>query len=767
MTGRLTGRPVHRKEDRRLLTGHGSYVDDVAFPGMLHAAFVRSTSAHARLSAVAVGEAAAMPGVVAVWTDADMREMADDIVPTPMPGLFAPPFPVLARHKVRCVGEPVVMVVGESRAAAEDACEAVAVEYDPLPPVVDPVESTSPAAPLLYDEAGSNIVYRSHRTDGDPTQAFAAAASVIRETFVQHRHANVPMEGHGGVASFDPASGGLDYLVSHQNPHAVSSGVAKLLRLPPGSVRVRCGDIGGAFGQKGHLLREDVAVCAAARALHRPVKWVEDRLENLAFGGQAREERMEVEAAVDERGVLLALNVKMLLDQGAYPLSGFAAAAITNLVRVLLPGAYRLCALEFEAVVVVTNKAAYVPYRGPWEAETWVRERLLDVVARAKGIDPVEIRLRNLWGDDELPTRMCTGPQLIGITQRRTLTEATAAIDYRTFRAAQADERRRGRYLGIGVANVLEPAPLSPSVMTAMGVTAAPRTAQQARIRFEPDGTVTVFTSQQPHGQGHETTLAQLAADELGLTLDAVHVVHGDTAVTPVNLVGTGGSRSATLASGAVIGAARQIRDRLLDLGAQLLEADPADMELSAGAAQVRGVPSARVELSTLAGVAPRLEVVESFASGEGTWSQATHVAIVEVDVDTGLVRVVRYVVVEDCGSIINPAVVDGQVRGGVAQGIGSVLLERSAYSDEGNYLSATLMDYLVPTSLDIPRIEVHHLDSVPVSEINFRGVGEGGAIGAPAAVTNAIEDALVPFGVRITEQHLPPARILELLGRC
>ncbi|HET6964098.1 MAG TPA: xanthine dehydrogenase family protein molybdopterin-binding subunit [Acidimicrobiales bacterium] len=764
-------------EDPRLLTGRGCYVDDISLPGMLHAAFVRSTYAHALVRSVRLDRAVAMPGVVAVWSDREVRGMADDIVPTSMPGLFAPTFPVLARDKVRAVGEPVAVVLADSRAAAEDACEAVEVDYDPLTPVVDMFAAMEDSAPLVFDEAGTNVVYRAHHVVGDVAGEVARAATVVRERLSQHRHANVPMEGHGGVALYDRGTDQIDYFVSHQNPHAVRYQLARLLHHPAGRLRVRCGDIGGAFGQKGHLTREDAVVVAAARALGRPVKWVEDRYENLAFGGQAREEILDVEAAVGPDGIVTALTVEMVLDQGAYPLAGFAAAAITNLVRVLLPGAYRVAAVDFTATVVATNKATYVPYRGPWEAETWVRERLFDLVARRISADPVELRLRNLRPDDELPTRMCTGPDLIGITPRRILAEAAEAVGYSAFREEQARARTEGRYLGIGVANVLEPAPLPPSVMAAMGATAAPRTVQQARMRLEPDGSFTLFTSQQPHGQSHETTLAQLAADELGIGLDAVRVVHGDTEVTPFNLVGTGGSRSATLAGGAVLGVARSLREQLLQVAGRLLEVDPDDLELADGTVRPRGVPARAAGLAILAeavyraparvsddGV-PGLEAVGSFASGEGTWSQATHCAVVEVDVHTGLVKVLRYVVVEDCGAIVNPAIVDGQVRGGVAQGIGSVLLERSVYGPDGQLLTGTLMDYLLPTATDVPPIEVHHLQGAPVGEVAFRGVGEGGAIGAPAAVTNAVEDALAPFGVCVTEQYLPPRRILELLG--
>jgi carbon-monoxide dehydrogenase large subunit len=671
----------------------------------------------------------------------------------------------------------VVAVIAVSRAIAEDGCDLVTVDYEPLDPIVDIDAAVAPGAALLFEDAGTNVFHRTEHTYGDVDAAFARAAHVITERFEQHRHANAPMECRGSVASFDPASGELEITSAHQNPQQIRLMMAAALGHPAHQTRVLCGDIGGSFGQKSGLPREDVVIGAASMMLGQPVKWAEDRYENLAVGGQAREERLDVSAAVDADGQLLGLRVTMTLDHGAYPMVGYPASGYASLIRALLPSAYRLDAYSFESVVVGTNKAMYIPYRGPWEVETWLRERLFDVIAREIGMDPVAFRFRNLLRDDEMPTKSCTGVILTGITQRQSLTEACEHIDYEGFRAEQQRARTEGRYLGIGIANYVEPAPVPPSLILAMGSKAVSRTAQKASLRLEPDGSLTVFTSQQPHGQGHETTLAQLVADEFGVPMETVRVVHGDTMVTPFNLVGTGGSRAATLASGATIGAARLVKEQMLGVASRMLEVDPADLEFSDGSVVARGAPSLSVTVKAIATAAyyqpgdmfddggAGIEATHAYVSEEGTWSQATHCATVEVDIDTGLVKVLRFVVVEDCGSIINPAIVDGQIRGGVAQGIGAVLLERSAYGDDGQYLAGTFMDYLLPTATDIPRIEIHHIQSPPVAEVNFRGVGEGGAIGAPAALTNAIEDALTPFGARVREQHLPPCRILELCG--
>ena len=775
---RLTGSSVKRVEDPRILTGQGRYVDDVRLPGMLHAAFVRSPFPHARIAGVDTAAALAVDGVVAVFTDADVRAVASDMQTVKPPGLVAPEHPVLCRDKVRMVGDPVVMVVAESRAQAEDGCDAVVVDYDELEPVPDMDTARRAGAPLLFEEIGTNVLYTDHTEYGNVEGAFVRAAHVVTEVFDQHRHANVPMECRGGVADYEPGTGLLTFYAAHQNPHQLRSLLGAAIGHPTHQLLVLCRDIGGSFGEKSMLAREEVAIAVASRALGRPVKWTEDRAENLAVAGQAREERMEVSAAVGDDGNLLGLKVRMILDQGAYPMSGYPNTAYFNLVRALLPAAYNIDNFAFDSELVATNKAMYIPYRGPWEVETWLRERLLDVAARTVGKDPLDFRLANLVPDEEMPREQCTGFLLTGITQRELLTRARAHIDYDAFRSEQETARRQGRYLGIGVAAYVEPAPIPPSLVKAMGVLGAARTAQEARVRLEPDGSLTIFTSQQPHGQSHETTLAQLVGDEFDVPVDRVRVAYGDTMLTPFNFVGTGGSRAAMLASGATIGAARGVKHQVLSVASKMLEVDPADLEVSEGAVVARGVPTHRVTLADVARMAymqpgvvfedaaSGIEADYAFVSDEGTWSQAVHCCTVEVDVDTGKVTILRYVVDEDCGSIINPAIVDGQIRGGVAQGIGAVLLERSAYGEDGQYLATTFMDYLLPTATDIPPIEIHHLESAPIGEINFRGVGEGGAIGAPAAVTNAIEDALVPFGARVREQHLPPSRILELCGR-
>ncbi len=769
---RYTGASIKRSEDPRILTGAGRYVDDIKLPGMLHAAFVRSPFAHARVLSVDVSAARALPGVVAAFTGAELEEMTvpgPDALSALMGGAGpTPEFSLLATDKVRFVGDPVAIVVAESRYLAEDGCELVEVEYDDLPPVAKASVALDPASPPLFANLGDNIVRPHSRSEfGDVSATFAAADRVFDYHIDVHRHQNVPMEGRGCVASYDADTGVMTVYAATQSVHVSRIAVAMRLGMEHDKVRVLAGDIGGSFGLKIGASREELAAAAASRALGRPVKWVEDRGENLTASGQAREESFDVRAAVSNDGDLLGLDVTMVIDTGSYPGMG---TMVPDIMQAMLPGPYKLAALGFESTAVATNKASYVAYRGPWASETFVRERVLDLIAKELGVDPFEIRLRNVAARTEPPALMITGRPLVGVTTRESLERVAQLMDFPAFRRRQAEARDRGRYLGIGVATFLEaaPGPREP------GGPSGPMGMESMRLRLEEDGIVALFTGQMPHGQSHQTTLAQIAADEFGVPFEQVRVVVGDTDVVPFGL--TGGSRSATMTGGVALHGARQLKVKVLDFASHLMEASAADLEITDGNVFVRGDPASAITVTEVArqaaagefgdGVDANLEVQATFDGGEGGWSIGTHCAIVDVDVETGLVTIERYVVAEDVGALINPAVVEGQIRGGVAQGIGAVLLERSAYDEDGNFQSATFMDYLMPTATDVPRIEIEHLETVPLdADVNFRGVGEGGMIVTPPTVVNAIEDALSPFGVRIYEQHLPPVRILELIA--
>ncbi len=768
---RYTGTPVRRSEDPRILTGRGRYVDDVKLPGMLHAAFVRSPLAHGRVLSVDVAAAQQVPGVVAVFTGADLDAVTvhghDPLLVMMGANVGLPDYSVLATDKVRFAGDPVAIVVAENRYLAEDGCELVEVDYDDLPPIANADHALDPGRPPVFDDLGSNVIARQSSEYGDVAGTFAGADQVAEFHLAVHRHQNVPMEGRGCVASYDTDTGVLTVTAATQGVHMTRGALARHLGMDEEHVRVLAGDIGGSFGLKVGASREEIAVAAASRALGRPVKWIEDRGENLTTSGQAREESFDVRAAVSKDGDLLGLDVKMVIDTGAYPVLG---PVVPSIIVAMLPGPYKLAALGFESTSVTTNKPSYVAYRGPWASETFVRERVIDLLARDLGLDPLEVRLRNVAPRTDPPLTMITGSPLVGVTTRESLERVAQLMDIPSFRRRQAAERAQGRYLGIGLATFIEAAPGPRSPMAGQGFMGL----EFMRLRLEDDGIVTLFTGQMPHGQGHQTTLAQIAADEFGVPFEQVRVVIGDSDAVPFGM--TGGSRSATMTGGVALHGARQLKDRVLDFAAHLMEVSARDLDIADGQIVVRGDPDSAIEVAEVArqaatgqfgpDVDTSLEVEAAYDGGQGGWSGGTHCAIVEVDVETGLVKIERYVVAEDCGALINPAVVDGQIRGGVAQGIGAVLLERSAYDQDGNCQTATFMDYLLPTACEIPRIEVEHLQTVPLdADVNFRGVGEGGMIVAPPTVVNAIEDALAPFGVRIYEQHLPPFRILELIA--
>jgi aerobic carbon-monoxide dehydrogenase large subunit len=768
---RYTGSSIKRSEDPRILTGSGRYVDDIKLPGMLHAAFVRSPMAHARILSVDAAEARALPGVVAVLTGADLAALTVD-APDPLLALFSPggptpEFTLLATDKVRLVGDPVAVVIAESRYLAEDGCELVEVDYDELPPVVSAAFALDPSSPPLFANLGDNIARPHSRNEfGDVPGTFAGADRVVEVHIDVHRHQNVPMEGRGCVASWDENLGTMTFHAATQSVHITRNGVAARLGLEADKVRVLAGDIGGSFGLKIGASREELAVAAASRHLRRPVKWTEDRGENLTVSGQAREESFDIRAAVSDQGDLLGLDVQMVIDTGAYPGMG---TMVPDIMQAMLPGPYKLAAMGFESTAAITNKASYVAYRGPWASETFTRERVLDLIARDLGVDQFEIRRRNVAPLTSPPARMITGRPLVGVTTSEALERVAELADVPAFRRRQEQARARGHYLGIGVATFIEAAP-GPRPEEPDGVLGS----ESMRLRLEEDGIVVLFTGQMPHGQSHQTTLAQIAADEFGVPFEQVRVVVGDSDVVPFGL--TGGSRSATMTGGVALHGARALKEKVLDFAGQLMEASPKDLVITDGNVWVQGDPDSAIPVSEIArraaagafegGVGVEFEVEATYDGGEGGWSGGTHCAIVDVDIETGLVKVERYIAVEDCGALINPAIVEGQIRGGVAQGIGAVLLERSAYGEDGAYQSATFMDYLMPTACDVPRIEIEHLQTVPLdADVNFRGVGEGGMIVAPPTIVSAIEDALAPFGVRIYEQHLPPARILELIA--
>jgi aerobic carbon-monoxide dehydrogenase large subunit len=776
MTSRLTGQSIERVEDARMLVGQGRFVAGLRRPGALEAVFVRSPLAHARITAVETSDAAKAAGVVAVLTgDVVAAAMTGPMAVFGPPTLHTAPFWPLARDAVRFVGDPVALVVAETAAQAADAAELVAVSYDPLPPVVRADQALDPTVPPLFPELGTNVLHRDARSFGRPFDDLAAEADrVVRRRYVQHRYGHAPIEGRGAIAEWNPSTGRFDYDMANKRPHALKLSLSGLLGIPFPDVHVRSCDIGGAFGSKGQTTREDVALAVAAKLLGRAVRWVEDRTENLQAAGQAREETVDVEAAVTADGRVLALRAAIVIDTGAYPMLPFPPTMFALLVSTLMPNALRLEGYEVSSTVVASNKASYIAYRAPWVMETIVRERLLDDIAVELGLAPDEIRRRNLLTTADQPTTMITGPSIDDVSVRECLDRAVELAELPAFRAAQERARAEGRHLGIGMSTFIENAPGPPDFAPTVGFDLP---GEVAWARIEPTGDLVVTTSQVPHGQGHETTLAQVAADELGVPMARVRIVWGASDHTPFSTMSTGGSRAATLGAGAAKMATRAVKEQVLQIAAHVLEANPLDLEIDDGRIAVRGTPAKAITVADVArmaffapsklpaGMGSGLDGTAEFKPPAGTgWVSACHVCWVEVDVETGLVTIPRYLVVEDCGELINPAIVDGQIRGGVAQGIASVLLERHVYDDDGQLLTSSFADYLVPAACDVPAIEVVHVHRPSRHEVPWRGVGEGGLLGAPAAVLNAIADALAPFGVAVAETHLPPARVRALV---
>ncbi|MEU3508230.1 xanthine dehydrogenase family protein molybdopterin-binding subunit [Streptomyces longwoodensis] len=759
-----------RPQDRAPLDGSARYVADLELPGALSAYFVRSPLAHADIVSIDTSAAEAAPGVVAVFTGRDLAGTVEPLkVACPLEGYVTPAFHALPTDRVRFQGDLVALVVARDPYLAEDAADLVAVTYRSLPVVTDARATARGEGPVLFDDTASNVLYREEHRYGDVAGAFADAHQVVRHVLRQERCQNSPLEPRGGVACFDAATGALTYDVASQSPHAHRVFLAEVLGLDVERIRVRTPrDMGGSFGIKGGVYREDVAVCWAAMRLGRPVRWIEDRRDHLTAAGQARGESVEIEVALDRAGRMTGLRADLMIDQGAYPVPPIASAVFASIVRCLLPNCYAVGAYEFTGRLVLTNRCPYVAYRGPWEMATFAAERTADLVARALGEEPAHYRLRSLVAVDGPDPRTVTGVSLRDIPQLgRTLREAVGRADLGAFRARQEHARRSGRLLGFGVATLLEPAPGPWSLAEAVGSHMGP---EPVRLVMDANGRVTVLTAQIPHGQGHATTLAQVAAGELGLPLERVDVVHGDTQLVPFSLAGTGASRGAALAGGAVLRAARRMRAALLRVAAGDA-GDPDRLGLRDGrvvsladGSTVAPVAVVAARCHATAAGAAALDVSEVFDGAETGWAEATHCCWVEVDPALGTVAVDRYLVVADSGRLINPAVVDGQVRGGVAQGVGTVLSERSQYAADGRQLSVTLADYLLPTALSNPSVEVVHVETERPGDVPFRGIGEGPAVLAPSAVTAAVEDALAHLGVRVTSRFLPPWRVLDMM---
>ncbi len=779
---RFVGRPILRREDHRLLTGQGQFIADIVLPRILHAVFVRSSAAHARIRTVDVSRAAAAPGVALALSGAELARL---LPPVPdaqlsLPSkwraqvehkLHNPQQPLLATDKVRHVGEAIAVVVAESREAAEDAAELVQPELEPLPAVVDPEAALRAGAPLVHERFGTNLIGEFTIGKGSTDAALTKAARRLKRRFYHHRYSGVPMECRGVIAAHDPRTESITIWSSTQVVHWVRREAAGILGIPESRVRCVAPDVGGGFGVKGHVYPEDLLIPFLARRIGRPVRWLEDRREHFLSATHSRDQIHELEIGFDEQGRILALRDEFLADCGAW--NPIGAGIIYNTAAHLL-GPYKVEHFAATAKVVATNKVPSSAYRGAGRPEaSFAVERGIDLVAAALGLEPAEVRLRNMVRADEMPYAVGipyrdgepivydSGDFPSGLRQALDALGGVAA-----FRRRQREARGQGRYLGLGLGCYTEGTGVGPF--------------ESATVRIDGSGKVFLSGGSCPQGQGMETVFAQIVADAWSVTPDDVVVSLADTAAIPIGF-GTIASRSTVTLSAAIHYASERLRKKVFSIAAHLLECAPADLELRQGGVGIVGVPARTVTLARIAqaarpgwdhgrpeGVDAGLEDTFHFEPQTVTWSYATHAAIVEVDIETGRVAIEKYAVAHDCGNVVNPLLLEGQITGGAAQGLGGILLEGFVYDAEGQLLTGSLMDYALPRADDMPSdIRLIHLHSPsPLNPLGVKGVGEGGAIGPPSAIANAVADALSPFRAEFNETPLKPEQIVAVARR-
>jgi carbon-monoxide dehydrogenase large subunit len=775
------GRSVVRPQTARLVAGRGVYTDDIALPHLVHVAFVRSPHAHARIAAIDVAEARTLPGVLAVVTGPEMAPLCEPWVGVLLnyAGMKSAPQYPLAIDKAVWQGEPVVAVVAESRALAEDGCGRVRVTWEPLPPVVDAEAALAPDAPLIHPQLGDNLVLEARINAGDVDAAFAGAHAVYRDTFETGRHTVVSLEPRIIVADYEPSEGTLTVYHSGQAPHMMHDIVARHLRLPEHRVRVVNKDVGGSFGLKIHVYPDEMATCALAIMLGRPVKFLADRVESFQTDIHSRDHRVTAEVAVDPDGTILAMRLDDLAPVGAYSMYPRSSVVESGQVLRTTPGPYRVRHYAARGRVVLQNKTPMSQYRAVGHpVAALVMEAMVDRVARELGLDPVDVRRRNLLTAGMYPYTAPTGLFFEKLSHEESLEQVLALADY-PARCRERDElRARGVYRGLGLCVFID---LTVPAAQTYGTGGARISSQDgATLRLEPTGKLTVLCSVTEQGQGTDTVLAQVAATAVGVPIADVRVVTGDTLVVPYG-GGTWGSRGAGVGGEATLQSGKALRENILEVAAAVFDVDTLALDIRGGKIVDARTGEVRMPLSELGRIAyfrpdtlpkdfqSELTVTRHYVPRHQplAYTNGVQLSEVEVDPDTGFVRLVNHWVVEDCGRIINPMLVDEQVRGGVVHGLGDALFEHCLYDEQGQLLTATMMDYLVPMAPEVPDIWVGHVETpTAYAEGGFKGAGEGGVAGSPGAVLNAVNDALSPFGARITRVPITPEVVLRALGR-
>jgi len=775
------GERVRRKETLRFVTGTGRYVDDLLPPDTLHAAFVRSACAHARIKAIDVEAARTMPGVHAVFTGEDI---AQKIKPLRVGGsslLREIKLYPLAVDKVRYFGEPLAVVVADNRYLAEDAVEVVSMDYEPLPVVVDPEAAMEPASACVHEDVGSNIVYKYHFATDGIDKVFQQADVVIKERIRSHRITACPIEPRAYLAHFNQQEDSLTMWSATANPHSLRTRIADILSFPESRIRVIAPDVGGSFGIKIQTYQEELLLPFLSCELARPVKWCETRVEHLRNGRHGRDQIHYIEMALKKDGTMLGIRDKIIADMGStYTVDHSIMAS-----ALYVPGVYQIQNYSVDAFGVSTNKTTHGSLRGIGKADaSYVIERLVDIAARELRLDPVEIRMKNFIPAEAFPYRNVTGALYDSGQYHLCLERALEIAGYEQLRKEQEELRRNGQYRGIGVALVMEPT--SSSRIHATGGYAS------CRMRIDPSGAATVFSSMGEQGQGHETTIAQIVASQTGIPFEKIHVIHGDTLPTPYGF-GTGSSRSSVVLMPSAWVAAKKMRGKMLGIAARSLGVVPEKLDIANGKVSSKDDPGRSVEIMEIVRTAygaihllpenmePGLETMGYFVNPNidytpdekgrmntfSSYPYAAIVAVVDVDVETGFIKIIRYCTVHDCGNMINPQIVDTQQQGSIMQGIGAALYEELRYDEEGQLLTSTLMDYRLPSVEEVPEIALEHIITPnPFTPLGAKGAGETGMLGPPPALCNAVEDALSPLGVKIRETPLTPERILDLIEK-
>ena len=766
-TEKLTGKRIRRKEDPRLITGTATYVDDIKMPGMHHACVVRSPHAAARIRGIHSKAAAELPGVVAVFTGADIASVGPVPCGASLPGLRVPHHAILAQDRVYFVGHPVAVVVATDRYIAADAADLIEVDYDPLPAVSDPEKAIAPGAPAVHPEWPDNVAFNYHQEGGEPEKAFAEAEVVVKERIISQRLIPTPMETRGVVADYRAAEKNLTLYSSTQIPHLLRTLVAQMLGITENRMRVIAPEVGGGFGSKLNVYAEEALMGFVSMKIGKPVKWIESRRENFLTTIHGRGHVDYYEIAAKRDGTVLGLRLKLIQDLGAY--HQLLTPAIPTLSVLMMPGLYKFRNVTADIVGVFTNAVPTDAYRGAGRPEaTHGIERMMDLLAAELKLDPAEIRLKNFIGKDEFPYATATGLSYDSGDYALPLKKALDEVQYVKLREQQRKARTEGRLMGIGMSTYGEICAFGPSPATPAGGW------ESATVKIEPSGTVTVMTGISPHGQGEETTFAQIAADELGVSMEDVLVVHGDTAVVQYG-IGTFGSRGTAVGGPALFYALQDLKAKIKTWGELLLDSD--DVTFSGGVCvdnkSGKTIPLAEVAAASYramkipANTEPGLVATHFWEPPNFAFPFGAHIVVTEIDRDTGQVEIKRYVAVDDCGVIINPLLVDGQVHGGVAQGIGQALYEQAVYDDNGQLITGELMDYAVPKSTMMPWIESSHtVTPSPVNPLGVKGVGEAGTIGCSPAVVNSVVDALSHLGVRHIDMPMTPEKIWKLVNQ-